>query len=561
MGKSFQLFKGILPLNRSAIIPDALAGITLAALGIPEVMGYSKIINLPVETGLYTMLLPMLVFAFFGSSRHLVVSADSATAAIVAAGLVALSLAPQTPSYFASAKMVALMAGVMLLLARIFRMGFIADFLSRTVLIGFLTGVGIQVAFGELPHMLGIPKTGHSFIEQLTNTVRNLPATHSPSLFISGIAIVAILGLEKFFPKFPGALFVVIGMMMASAYLKWESHGIEVIGNVPSGLPEFGFPKLGWNEMLNLLPLSFSCFIVIIAQSAATSRAYASRYHDDFSENRDLVGISLANVAAACSNSFIVNGSPTKTAMVDSAGGKSQVSQLATVAVVLMVLLFLTKPLSFLPNAVLATIVFTIGLKLIDIRGMKEIRKAKPREFLLALVTTVTVVFIGVEQGILLAILLSLLQHIRKSYQPFSGIVLSDPKEHWKLEQFAPDVFIEPGLVMYWFGAELYYANSNHFAGQIRDLLGQEKTKPRWLAVDASAITSVDYSAGCMLRDLLQELKKKEVILVFTRVDPSLRSDLDDLDLTSQIGHEYLFLSRSACIEAFRRSANVELQS
>jgi MFS superfamily sulfate permease-like transporter len=300
--------------------------------------------------------------------------------------------------------------------------------------------------------------------------------------------------------------------------------------------------------------LAFSCFIVIIAQSAATSRAYAARYHDDFSEDGDLVGLSLANLAASGSNSFIVNGSPTKTEMVDSAGGRSQVSQLATVAVVLIVLLFLTKPLSFLPNAILAAIVFRIGVKLVDIRGMKEVRKAKPREFLLALTTAVTVVLVGVEQGILLAILLSLLQHVRKSYQPFSGIVLHDPKEQWKVEQITSDKFIEPGLVIYWFGAALYFANANHFAEEIHKLLGQEKMKPRWLAVDASALTSVDYSAACMLKELLVELKMQRVVLAFTRVGPSLRSDLDRLDLTKQIGLEHLFLSRSSCIEAFRKT-------
>jgi high affinity sulfate transporter 1 len=553
--KSFQLFRGIFPIHKSQLFPDILAGITLAALGIPEVMGYSKIINLPVVTGLYTMLLPMLAFAIFGSSKHLVVGADSATAAIVAAGLIALSLSPESPGYFNSAKMVALIAGVLLLLARIFRVGFIADFLSRTVLIGFLTGVGIQVAFAELPHMLGIPTTGLHFIGQLSNTVSHLPETSISSLIISSIAIVIIVILEKIVPKFPGALLVVIGMIVASATYEWENHGVAIIGKVPGGMPELGFPKISWADTLKLLPLSFSCFIVVIAQSAATSRAYAVRYHDDFSEDRDLIGLSLANLAAASSNTFIVNGSPTKTAMVDSAGGKSQISQLATVTVVLIVLLFLTKPLGFLPNAVLASIVFLIGVKLIDVRGMKQIRIAKPKEFLLALATSATVILVGVEQGILLAILLSLLEHIRKSYRPFSGVILHDPKEQWRLEKAAPNEFIEPGLVMYWYGAELYYANANHFAEEIRKLLGEEKTKPRWLAVDASALTSIDYSAGCMLRDLLEELNNQHVLMVFTRVDQNLRSDLDQLGLTKQIGEDHLFLSRSSCIEAFRKTS------
>jgi sulfate permease, SulP family len=549
-GKSFRLFQGIRPINKSRLLPDILAGVTLAALGIPEVMGYTKIINLPVVTGLYTILLPMLVFAIFGSSKHLVVGADSATAAIVAAGLLELSIPANSPAYFESVKVVALTAGAMLLLARLFRVGFIADFLSRTVLIGFLSGVGIQVAFGELPRMLGIPKAGHLFIGDLLNTVRHLPDVQPMSLLISVIAIVVIVTLEKFFPRFPGALLVVIGMMLASASFDWEHHGIGVIGNVPGGLPSISIPHVGWNETLNLLPLAFSCFIVIIAQSAATSRAYAIRYGDPFSENKDLIGLAISNVTAACSNTFIVNGSPTKTAMVVDAGGKSQVSQLATVSIVLIVLLFLTKPLGYLPNAVLASIVFVIGVKLVDIKGMKSVRKAKPKEFLLALVTAATVVFVGVEQGILLAILFSLFQHISKSYQPYSGIVLHDPREHWKVEKPGQDNFIEPGLIMYWYGADLYYANANHFAEEVRKLVRTQK--PKWLAVDASALTSVDYSAGFMLRDLQKELSQEGVTLVFTRVTDELRSDLDHLGLTAAIGQNYLFPSRTSCLDAYK---------
>jgi MFS superfamily sulfate permease-like transporter len=186
---------------------------------------------------------------------------------------------------------------------------------------------------------------------------------------------------------------------------------------------------------------------------------------------------------------------------------------------------------------------------------MNRIRTEKPKEFLLALATAITVILVGVEEGILLAILLSLLQHIQKSYRPFSGIVIHDPNEQWRLIKLEPDKFIESGLVMYWFGAELYYANANHFAAEVRQLIGQDKITPRWLAIDASALTSVDFSAGLMLQDLLQELKKKKISLVFTRVDQSLRSDLDQLGITDEIGEEHLFLSRSSCIEAFRKSS------
>ena len=447
---SLPLLQGLLPFDKVRIGPDIMAGITLAALGIPEVMGYTKIIGTPVITGLYTLFLPVLIYALFGSSRHLVVSADSATAAIVAAGLTALSFTPNTPRYVALTSLVGLVAAGILLLARILRLGFLADFLSRTVLVGFLSGVGIQVALGELHEMLGIEKGGGGFLRQLLFTFRHLSEAHLPSLLIALAVLVVIIGFEVWVPRFPGALLAVIGMTVASAYFHWDDQGIRVVGVVPSGLPSLGLPKVTWNDVTLVLPIAFSCFIVILAQSAATSRAYALRYREHFSQNVDLVGLSLANAAAGCSSTFVVNGSPTKTAMVDTAGGRSQWSHLATATVVLMVLLFFTRPLSFLPNAVLAAIVFRIGVKLVDFPGLTEIRRSQPQEFALALVTALTVVLFGVEPGIILAVVLSLLQHVRHSYRPHTAVVVRDAAGNRSFEDPLPGKMAEPGLVMFY---------------------------------------------------------------------------------------------------------------
>src|SRR5215467_11435510 len=225
-----QMFNGLLPFDKISIRPDIVAGITLAALGIPEVMGYTKIIGTPVITGLYTLFLPVLVFALFGSSRHLVVSADSATAAMVAAGLASLSLTANTPRYVALTSLIGLVAAGILVLARIFRLGFLADFLSRTVLVGFLSGVGVQVAFGQIHEMLGIEKGGHGFLGQLLFTLEHLPQMHRPSLLIALAVLVVIVGFKVLAPRFPGALFAVIGMTVASAYFHWDQQGIRVVG-------------------------------------------------------------------------------------------------------------------------------------------------------------------------------------------------------------------------------------------------------------------------------------------------------------------------------------------
>jgi len=546
-----RLLQGILPLDGSRIAPDLLAGVTLAALGIPEVMGYTKIIGTPVITGIYTMLLPMLVFVLFGSSRHLVVSADSATAAIVAAALVHVA-ALESPHYVTLTSVVALAAGGMLLVARVFRLGFLADFLSRTVLVGFLTGVGVQVACGQLHGMLGIEKGGHGLFPTLAFIVAHISATQPLSLGVSAAVLVVIVALERLAPRFPGALLAVAASIVASRTLGWAQHGLAMVGAVPGGLPRLSLPHVTWDELLFLMPVSFSCFVVILAQSAATSRAYALRYQEAFNANVDLVGLSLANAAAGCSGTFVVNGSPTKTAMVVGAGGRSQVSQLGTVAMVLLVLLFLTGPLSELPDAVLSTIVFLVGARLIDVHGLREIRRKAPREFLVAIVTTATVVGVGVEQGILVAMVISLLLHVRRSYRPHTAVVTADPREQWQMEPVGSGRMMEPGLVLYWFGAELFYANAPLFGVEVRKLVESSTAPVRWLVVDASAITGIDFSAGSTLAELHRELSGKGVTLAMTRVGPALRSELDRLGLVALLGAEHLFPSRHECLAAYR---------
>ena len=550
--RRWPLFRGLLPFNKPDLAGDIMGGIILAALGIPEVMGYTKIIGTPVVTGLYTMLLPMIAFAIFGCSRHLVVSADSATAAMVAAALTSLSLTANTPQYVAMTSLIALVAGAMLIASRILRAGFLGDFLSRTGLVGFLTGVGLQVAVGELHGMLGMAKRGHGFFPQLYLIAQHASEIHWNSVLIALAVLAIVVGSERISRRFPGALVALAGMIAASAWYDWGNHGIEVIGTVPGGLPHLGLPHVSWHDIGLVMPISFSCFIVILAQSAATARAYALRYHEQFDQNVDLVGLAAANLVAGSSGTFVVNGSPTKTAMVDEGGGRSQVAHLTTATMVLVVLLFLTKPLGYLPNAVLAAIVFLIGIKLVHYREMADIYRKTPREFALAAVTAVTVVALGVEQGILLALVLSLLGHVRHSYKPHTALILPDPTQHWRMESVAPGKFAEPGLIMYWFGADLFYANAGRFTEEALKLVTKSPLPVRWLAVEAGAITDIDYSAGEALKELHDDLAKAGVVLALARVNENLYKDLERLGLINVVGRDRIFNSRGACIEAYR---------
>jgi len=450
------LFQGLLPLEPARIPAEIVAGLTLAALAIPEVMGYTRISGTPVVTGLYTLLIPMALFALFGSSRHLVVGADSATAAILAAGLVGMA-ATGTDEYLALAGVLALMAAGFLILARVIGLGFMADFLSRTVLTGFLTGVGIQVALGQVAGMLGLEGGGHGTLQKIATDLDQVSQVNYYALALALGVLVVIVGARRISRKIPGALIAVVAAVAASWALGWGAH-MPVLGEIPGGLPYIGLPDVRWSTdlVIKLVPTALAMFVVILAQSAATSRAYAARYNERFSENVDLVGLGLANIGAGLSGTFVVNGSPTKTQMVDSAGGRSQLALLVTALVVLLVLLFLTGPLAYMPEAVLSAVVFLIGIELIDIKGMRSIFDQRRSEFWIALITTLMVVLIGVEQGILLAIVLSLVDHTRRGYRPKNAVLLPNGAGGWQPQPVATLSEALPGLVIYRFTHSIY---------------------------------------------------------------------------------------------------------
>jgi Sulfate permease and related transporters (MFS superfamily) len=499
------ILDGIRPYQRAWLSKDIVAGITLAALAIPEVMGYTKIAGTPVITGLYTILIPIAVYALLGSSRHLVVGGDSATAAIMYAGLAGLGIAglqPYTPEWLSFASLSALITAAFLLLARLARLGFLADFLSRTVLVGFLTGVGIQVAMGQVGGMLGIPPPDVP-TDALSGTVRTFVLTLEDigeaswqTALVSAAVLAILIGFGRWVKQIPGGLVAVVGAIAVSWIFDLSSHGVSDLGPVPSGLPHIGFPEgVGWDDIPKLLGISGSMFVVILAQSAATSRAYAVKYSEKFNEQTDLVGLGLANIGAGLSSTFPVNGSPTKTEMVDEAKSHTQVAQLTTAVVVAIVLLFLTKPLQYLPNAVLSTVVFLIGLKLVKIAGMREIARLRKDEFVVAALTAFVVVVVGVEEGIILAILLSLILHVRRHYAPIDVVLTWDDRGHVRPARPAPGVRTKPGLTVYRFGAGIFYANAERLSEEVLTLAGGDDP-PRWLVIDMASVDDVDFTGG-----------------------------------------------------------------
>ncbi len=303
------------------------------------------------------------------------------------------------------------------------------------------------------------------------------------------------------------------------------------------------FPAVPLSDIPVLLNLAAACFVIILAQSATTSRAYAWKFSDKVDENVDLVGLGLANIAAGLSGTFVVNGSPTKTEMVYGAGGRTQLVQLTTVAVVLAVLLFITRPLSYLPAAVLSTVVFLIGIRLVDVRGMTSLRARRPVEFSVALVTAATVIFIGVGQGIAIAVAASIIAHLRHSYRPLNSLLVPSPEGAIKTTPIEDSQQALEGLIIYRFGADLYFANEKRFIGEILTLAKEAEPPLRWFCIMAANIGDIDYSGAETLKRVHDELSKRGIVLVMSDVKEPVFARLERDGIVEMIGREYFFES------------------
>jgi MFS superfamily sulfate permease-like transporter len=542
--------------DKSWLSRDVIAGITLAAVAIPEVMGYTSIAQTPIQTGLYTVIFPTLLFALLGSSKLLVVGADSATAAVLAAGLTGLGVAGLTPNsseWVAYCSLTALVVGGLLLLARVLKLGFIGDFLSTSVLVGFLTGVGIQVLSGQIPDMLGVPKGSGNWFQQQWEMIQSIPDANLATVGFSVLTVGLIILFDKFIPKVPGALVAVVLCIAISTVIDATADGVAVVGAVPSGAPPIGLPQgVSLSDVWLVLPTAFSCFVLIVAQSAATSRSFAAKHGDRVDVNRDIVGLSGASFAAGLSGTFVVNGSPTKTQILDQQRGRTQVANMTMAAVVLLFALFFTSLLTNMPKATLAGIVFMIGFSLIDVPGLKKINRERFSEFVIACLTGFVVFGVGVEQGIILAIVASILEIIRRAYSPKDFVVVRDADGTPSYLAAEPGAQSAPGLVVFRFDAELFYANASRFCDDVKALVDGAPDPVRWVLLDAASLTDVDYSAGIQLRDLAGFFSARGIHVGLVRADDDLIATLTTYEVLGEDSEVTTYSTMDAGLAAFQ---------
>lgn len=534
---------------------DLVAGVTLAAVAIPECMGYSSIAHVPVSAGLYTIILPAIVFALLGASRLLVVGADSATAALLASGIAGIGVVgvePDSQEWLAWASLVAVVTGVFLALARLLRLGFLADFLSSSVLVGFLAGTGITVILGQIPGMLGVRRSEGWVWERCAAIVDDLESTDVASVAFALASLWVLLMARRVAPRLPVAFVVVVASIVLVAVFGWDDD-VSVVGDLHGTVPHLGLPTgLGWDAVPKAATVALGCTVVILAQSAGTARAFAHTRGEATDVNRDIVGLSAANIVAGLSSSFVVNASPTKTQFLEEQRGRTQVANLTMAASAVVAVVFLGKALAYLPHAVLAAIVLLVAIDLIDVRSFRRMWSIRRTEFGIAVFTAIVVVVFGVQDGILTAMVVSLLEIIRRQYRPERFVVgVSDHGREREYRPARPGQQSLPGLIVFRYDADLFYANVNRFSDDVVALVESAPDPVRWLVLDCTVISYVDYSASGVLDRLVAFVHSRNAHFVLAGVDPELERVLRAEGLLMDFDPAHVYPTVGAAVRAF----------
>jgi MFS superfamily sulfate permease-like transporter len=431
-----------------------------------------------------------------------------------------------------------LLAGVAIFLVGVARLGFVANFLSRSALLGLFAGIGLAVAVSQLGDMLGIRTSGAAW-HRAYDLARGLSHLSGAAALTSAGALALLVGARLVSRRIPAALLAVVAGIAVSAFAHLSSHGVVLVGGLSGGLPSPALPHAPWTELGRLAVPITAIAVIALTQSAATSRGQAAADGEDVDDNADLRGLGLANVISGLGGSFPVSGSPTKTRVVVEAGSRSQVAQLVSAAATLVVLLAATGLIAKLPAAVLAAVVFVIGIDLVDVAKLRRLAAVRRDEFAVAILTCLFVLGFGVEVGMGAAVLLSLAVLIGRVYRPYTAVLVpAVPPDTDALHEVPalPGVVTLPGLVVFRFGARLFYANVHPFYRTVLALVDGANPPLRWLVLDLRAVGDIDYTAAEMLVQLHHKIASEDIRLILAGVDQETRSLLDRLGLLETFG-------------------------
>jgi SulP family sulfate permease len=535
----------------SWLAADALAGLTLVAVALPSQMATARLANLPAVDGLYAFIAGAMLYAIIGTDRSLSVGADSTIAPVLAAGVVSVA-AVGTVEYSTVMAFAALLIGAMLVVAGLLHLGWIAEFLSTPVITGLLAGIAVEIVVRQLPIILGVTGGGTTTIGRVRRLADEVGHPNGWSLGIAVGVLVLIVGAELIDQRIPGALIaLVLSIVVVDVFGLASHHGVTILGAVHGGLPPVGLPSASWHQLQKLIGPVLTVAFVCVAQTAATLRGSAAGAPatDDF--NRDLIAVGAGSLAAGLFGTLAVDASPPNTTIVMSSGGRSQVTNVLASAGVLVIVLVATAPLAHLPQATLgATLVF-VAAKLFRLDRLRAVLRFARLEFLLAAVTLLVVALIGIEQGVLVAIVLSLADRIRRSTRPQDAVLGREPgTDHWIPVDIGYQTEQIPGVLVYLVYAPLWYANADYLRLRIRNLVSAAAEPVHALIIDADGISDIDYTGLQALGDLISELEHTGVSIGIARASHLVHHDLKHGALLPHLGQDHLFVSVAEAVRA-----------
>jgi high affinity sulfate transporter 1 len=481
--------------HRAWLRGDLLAGLTVAAYLIPQVMAYATLAGLSPIVGLWTALAPLLIYALLGSSRHMSVGPESTTALMVVA-VVAPIAAGDASRYAALAAILGVLVGVICVSAGIARLGFLANLLSRPVLVGYMTGVALVMMASQLGKLTGASVVGDEFVDQMRSFARGMSDLHWPTMLLAGAVLTLLLALDRWAPRMPGPLIAVLAATAAVAAMSLESKGIVVIGSVPPGLPTLAVPSVLPNELAALVIPAAGIAIVAFSDNILTARIFATRHGYEIDANAELRAIGVCNIAAGLTRGFPVSSSGSRTAIGDAVGSRTQLYSLVALASVLVVMLFATDLLAHFPSAALGALVVYAALRLIDISEFRRLARFRRSELGLALLTTAAVLGIGVLYGVLAAVALSvldLLRRVARAHDSVLGFVPGVAGMHDIADY--PQAELVPGLVVYRYDAPLCFANAEDFRRRSLQPVDHYPQPVEWFVLNAEANVEIDITA------------------------------------------------------------------
>jgi high affinity sulfate transporter 1 len=541
--------------QRAWLSRDLIAGIVLVTLLVPQGMAYAELAGLPAITGLYTTVACLVAYALMGPSPVLVLGPDSALGPMIAATILPLAAGDQTLA-IALAGMLALLVGLVTVGAGLAKLGFVADLLSSPVRMGYLAGLAVVIFIGQLPKLFGFSTDASGIVAELQAFLQGVEdgLTNPWALGIGLLSLAIIVGLKRFSPRTPGILIAVVVAIGLSIVLDLAAHDVAVIGVLPQGFPMPSFPSVSTSDIAILFVSALGISLVAVGDTISTSGGFASRAGYEVDGNQELVGIGSANLAAGLFSGFPVSTSGSRTAVSFQSGARTQITGLVAAALVLLMLVAVPGLVQAMPQPVLAAVIIAASISLFDVAGLRRLYRIRRTEFALAVACGFGVAFVGVLQGIVIAVLLSVAYIFKRAWSPYSAVLGKSPDVpgYHDLRRY-PDAQQVPGLLIVRWSAPLFFANANEFRDRIRELVKASDPAPTWVLVAAEPITDIDTTAGSMLTDLDLELNAGGTHLAFAELQSGVRDVIVKYGLLETIDQGHFYRSVTEAVEAFQR--------